>query len=249
MFERFSDRMTITTWDMRGCFGSEMPKNPAALSVTDLARDGVAVAEAIGWTQGPLVVGGWSLGVQVSLELRRLLGTRVAGLVLLNGAFEHVLSTALPIRKADRILEPLLMAMMSARHLLEPPLKRALLHPQAHLVLRTLGVTQTSDPFFATIMQEFARLDLGLLAELTRHANQHSARNLLPEIREPALIIAGSHDTMTPPKVARALHRQLPTSELHVIQKGTHYTLLEFPEEVGDRVETFLRGRVFGAAW
>jgi len=249
LFERFADHMTIATWDLRGCYGSEMPKDPGALSVRDQAKDGIAVADALGWTDRPLVVGGWSLGVQVSLEMRRLMGDRVAGLVLLNGAFEHVLKTALPVQQADRILEPLLMAMMASRSFIEPPLKWALGHPQAHLALRTLGVTCTSDPFFATVMREFQKLDFGHLAELTRHANRHTARDVLREIREPTLIVAGTHDTMTPAKVAQEMHRRVQASELLVVKKGTHYTLLEFPDQVWDRVEAFLKGRVFAGAW
>ena len=249
LFERFAGRMTIATWDLRGCYGTEMPKDSSALSVRDHAGDGVAVADALGWTDRPFVVGGWSLGVQISLETRRLLGERVAGLVLLNGAFEHVLKTALPVKHADRILEPVLMAMMAGRSLLEPPLKWALGHPHAHLALRTLGVTNTSDPFFATVMREFQKLDLGHLAELTRQANQHTARDLLREIRQPTLIVAGTHDTMTPAKVAQEMHRHVKASELMVVKKGTHYTLLEYPDMVWDRVEQFLAGRVFAGTW
>lgn len=249
LFERFADRMTIATWDLRGCYNSEMPKDPGALSVRDHARDGVAVADALGWTDRPIVVGGWSLGVQVSLEVRRLMKERVAGLVLLNGAFEHVLKTALPVRHADRILEPVLMGLMAGRAYLEPPLKWAMAHPNAHFALRTAGVTCTSDPFFATVMAEFQKLDFGHLAELTRQANRHTARDLLRDIREPTLIVAGTHDTMTPAKVGHEMHRHVQASELMIVKKGTHYTLLEFPDEVWDRVEAFLKGRVFAGAW
>jgi pimeloyl-ACP methyl ester carboxylesterase len=45
---------------------------------------------------------------------------------------------------------------------------------------------------------------------------------------------------MTPPVVAERMKRQIAGSELFVMPEGTHYMPLEFPDELGDRIASFL---------
>lgn len=80
-------RYRFITWDYRGLFESSSPERRRHLSIPDHAEDARAILDAEGVDRAVLC--GWSMGVQVSLELTTLHPERVAGLVLLNGTYGH----------------------------------------------------------------------------------------------------------------------------------------------------------------
>src|SRR5262245_125677 len=67
LVEAIADRFRVISWDYRGLFESDVPKNRAYLGVSHQAKDlrRILDAEAVEHA----VVCGWSMGVQVSLEL------------------------------------------------------------------------------------------------------------------------------------------------------------------------------------
>ena len=69
LFERFHDRMTIVTWDPRGCYGSARPDSLDRFRIEDHVEDGLAVMRAVGWDHKSFITGGWSMGVQIGLEI------------------------------------------------------------------------------------------------------------------------------------------------------------------------------------
>ncbi len=68
------------------------------------------------------------------------------------------------------------------------------------------------------------------------------ARAFLPHIHAPTLLIFGAKDSITPPRMGEYLHRHLPQSELHIIEKAAHAPFLtqagEFARLLADFVET-----------
>lgn len=62
-------------------------------------------------------------------------------------------------------------------------------------------------------------------------------------IRQPALIIGGDQDTMTPLKYSQYLHEQIAGSELVVIVGGAHMMTLQQPQAVADAVRLWLSAR------
>ena len=57
-----------------------------------------------------------------------------------------------------------------------------------------------------------------------------------------------SKDVAAPPAVAEELHQQIPRSRYVLIENGTHYTPLEYPEALNRALEEFFRG-VFAEEW
>lgn len=244
LLDGLSQHVTFLAWDMRGCHGSDKPLDSRRLTVEDHARDGLGLARSQGWADGEYVVGGWSLGVQIALEIRRQLAQPLQGLVLINGAFEHVLRSALPLPGGEALLQTVLRGAPAARRWLNPTVRGALALPQTLTVLHALGMVAETGPFLREVLTEFRELDFATLAELTRHAHLHSARGVLPHVTEPTLIVAGQRDTMTPQRLGRELHALVQGSELLVVPGGTHYTPVEYPELLLHRIATFLRDRV-----
>ena len=62
----------------------------------------------------------------------------------------------------------------------------------------------------------------------------------LSDITLPVQIIVGEADVMTPVKYAKYMDEQLPSSQLHVIEKGTHMVFSEQPEAVNKLIQTFI---------
>src|SRR5262249_22303460 len=89
--EAFWREDRFITWDFRGLFASASPKSRRRLSVVHHVEDVGAILDAERVERAAFV--GWSMGVQVSLDFAASFPERVAGLVLVNGTYGHVLST------------------------------------------------------------------------------------------------------------------------------------------------------------
>jgi 3-oxoadipate enol-lactonase len=62
----------------------------------------------------------------------------------------------------------------------------------------------------------------------------------LKEIRIPALVLVGEHDQGTPPEAARAIHENLPGSELKIIPSAAHLSNVEQAQIFNDALLGFL---------
>ena len=76
------------------------------------------------------------------------------------------------------------------------------------------------------------------------HAGRHTAREILPTIDVPTLVIAGERDNMTPRALSEEMQRTIPDAELLVVEGGSHTAPIERPQLVNERVALFLAERV-----
>jgi pimeloyl-ACP methyl ester carboxylesterase len=83
-----------------------------------------------------------------------------------------------------------------------------------------------------------------MFLRMLRSAGEHSAKDLLPAIDVPVLVLAGDRDSFTPPRYAEEMAAALPKGELLMALGGTHVVPIERRELVRDRVERFLLERV-----
>lgn len=231
----------VVTWDMRGFHKSGEPPDPEALDVPRHVEDLQAVAAAEGLDR--FVLGGWSMGVPISLELFAREPARVEALVLINGPFTAALQQALPIPipgvgdAAAAIVGRLgvfgpLANPLSVRLLGKPGLGR---------ILQRVGVIAREPEFFEKILADFRHVDWGRYARVIRHLHDYDGAPHLEKIRVPTLVTTGSRDPMTPVKTAKKLAKHIRGAELYVVEGGTHYTPAEFPEAVAERITEFLR--------
>jgi len=63
----------------------------------------------------------------------------------------------------------------------------------------------------------------------------------LKEIKLPTLIICGLEDRVTPVKYSEYLKNNIPNSRLEIIANAGHMVMLEKPEELNERLETFIK--------
>ncbi len=254
LFEYFQEHMTIVTWEPRGCYRSGQPADPSRITVEDHVLDGFAVADAVDWLgkaeNKKYVTGGWSMGIQIGLEMYRHQPENVAGLTLINGAYEHVLRTAFAfLPYPDRVLGAVLKALSRGAGVAAPLSRYLLGQPWAIEFLQNLGIVAENEAFFGEVLGDFKELDFGFYFPMILALNKHSAREILPLVDVPTLVTAGTMDKMTPLSVSEDLHRRIRDSELFVIPNGTHYTTIEYPEIVNLKLEQFFRNRVFPGSW
>lgn len=76
---------------------------------------------------------------------------------------------------------------------------------------------------------------------MAKSALRHNLREEVPKITQPACLIWGLNDNITPAFVGEEFHRLLPDSELHLIDKCGHAPMMEHPEEFNRLLENFLK--------
>jgi pimeloyl-ACP methyl ester carboxylesterase len=81
----------------------------------------------------------------------------------------------------------------------------------------------------------------GAAAALQGMALRQDQTSFLPQIKAATLILVGREDVITPVADSEFMHREIPGSQLHVIENAGHVVNLERPEEFNRALSHFLR--------
>ena len=85
------------------------------------------------------------------------------------------------------------------------------------------------------------RLKVIKIIALAKSAIRNNLGEELSQIKQPALLVWGNNDTITPPFVAREFNRLIPNSELYFIDKCGHAPMMEVPDEFNAILHKFLK--------
>jgi pimeloyl-ACP methyl ester carboxylesterase len=230
----------VVHFHYRGHGRTPSPKSSARVSIADCADDLDSVLQVAQLQQA--VVFGHSMGVQVALETYRRTPDRVRGLVLICGSYGNPLRTFRDRATLERLLPVFQMAVSKLPRMVRGLWRTALPTQLAYAVATSIEVNgellhQTD---FLPYLQHLARVDVALFLEMLGHASRHTAKEILPSIRVPTLIVAGDRDGFTPRTLSEYMHAQIPGSELLVVPGGSHTAPLEKPKWVNDRIVRFL---------
>lgn len=243
LLRRLEGRAQIVTWDLKGHGHSGPARDLSAVTVPDSVDDLRRVLDAAGVEKAVLFA--FSLGCQVILEAWRHMPERIAGLVPILGTYE---------RPFDHLFHPALGPQLYRVFRRLGPraggigLKAGWLHtrfPGSFFLSQRLGLigkrVQKEDmkQFFAHMRRIHGRT----WAHMGIAAQRHSAKDLLPDITAPTLVVAGGRDTFTPLHLSQHMVDAIQDAELLYLPEGTHTGLFEYPAEIGARAETFLRER------
>lgn len=243
----FQDRYRFISWDYRGLYRSGPPADPDALSIEDHTRDALTVLEAAGAERASIM--GWSMGVQVALELFGRHPERVANLVLINGVAGHPWNTVMNLGIMGHLLPPVIRGVAGIPRVAEAVTRRLVNMPETVQWAKRLGLAARTldESIFQRLAGSFAELDMKTYMRILERLGEHDASRYLEEIDVPTLIIAGDRDLFTPRSAAERMARRIPGAELLVVPGGTHYVAIEYPELVNLRIEKFYRERGWGA--
>jgi 2-hydroxy-6-oxonona-2,4-dienedioate hydrolase len=85
------------------------------------------------------------------------------------------------------------------------------------------------------------RLKALKIISLAKSAIRNNLGEELNQIKQPALLIWGNNDAITPPFVGREFQRLIPNSELHFVDKCGHAPMMEVPDEFNSILHKFLK--------
>ncbi|MGH9057078.1 MAG: alpha/beta fold hydrolase, partial [Acidimicrobiales bacterium] len=221
----------VVVYDERGHGASTT--GSALLDVTTLSDDLRAVLDAVDAREA--VVAGHSLGgmaVQCFADRHKdVLADRVAAIVLVSTASEHVIAGGAYLRLARRVVGSRLVERAVSNHAVGPFLVRGAFgrRPAMSHLLAT-AETFTATP--AAVRQAL----LGAMAGLDLTAG-------LPALTVPTVVVSGTRDTLTLPGRSRTIVSLAPAARLEVVPGGGHQLVFEAPE----RLAAILAGLVSGA--
>ncbi|MBK8012881.1 MAG: alpha/beta hydrolase [Deltaproteobacteria bacterium] len=236
------DAPTVRNARNRGAMGSGDGTRGAAMPVAAHAIDCLAVMDALAIECATYV--GWSMGVQVGFELLRLVPARISRLVALSGVAGRIFQGALPSAWVERVF-----GWMVGRSIplvpLVSPLARHLIGTRAFfLAAQRIGfVGKAASPeIFMRMLRCVAELDHTHYLRTLAGLGEHDAMDVLRTTQVPILFVGGRQDRLTPVALLESLARQAADARVHIVNDGTHFALIEAPEEVNSVLEAFLRG-------
>ena len=247
LLERFADRYRLITWDYRGLFDSGAPATRRKLSIAHHSDDALEILDAEGVDRASLV--GWSMGVQVGLDVAATHPDRVSSLVLINGTYGHALSTGFqPLFSLPWLPKRVhwgIERLHGRRRIREALAKSARIGAPFYQMLflltagpRAFELRPLLDRYMGDVLGPSFDNYLRLFQELDAHTVYH----VLPEITAPALVISGALDLLTPQRQSFEIARRLPNATHLPLARASHFSLLERPDAVLPAMERFYAG-------
>lgn len=228
--------------DYRGLFESGESAVDDKYDIATHAADLVAVCDHAGVSEFTLF--GWSMGVQVSLEIWRLARERVRGMILTSGVDGRLLEHVAPIPAAGPLVRGFVRGMREWGGTVSHLLGRTVRSEPVARVARALNLVGRNAE---TTMEHAALLfstEPRVYWRIVEYLDEHDASDLLDGIDAPVLVLHGDSDMLTPVHKGRELRLRIPDSEIWVFAGCTHAVILEYPERVARHVREFMHRRV-----
>jgi pimeloyl-ACP methyl ester carboxylesterase len=214
----------VTALDNRGVGRSSLPDG--AFTVRDMALDAAGVLDALDIAHAH--VAGFSMGGAIAQELALARPDLVASLILVNtwcrtNAYERQLFdtwawTARRAESDEQFVRSMLLWVYTRRAHLDGSIEGWVAQALAE------EHPQSTDAFVRTCEAIAA----------------HDTADRLPQVAQPALVIAGDEDLVFPPPVQRDLAARLPNATLALLAGEAHQPFQEAPEAFDRRVREFL---------
>ncbi|MBV9950788.1 MAG: alpha/beta hydrolase [Acidimicrobiia bacterium] len=239
--------------DTRGHGGSGLPRPPGRgarnltsedLSVKRMALDLGEVLDDAGIDDA--IVVGHSMGAQVAFELYRLCPERVSGLVLVAGACDSPLDAVYGRRVVNATL-PVSKAVMTLAPEIVQPIWPWLGSKRAgYLGARLFGAAgpKTTADGLHPYLLHLVESDPAVLVRALESMRRHSARDLLPRVQVPVLLLAAGKDAFTPRACSEELFERIPTAEITWFPEAGHTLPIEEPAAIVDAIEEWSQRRV-----
>ncbi len=233
-------------WHYRGHGRTPAPRDRRRLGVPDLADDLAAVLDATDTPRAALL--GHSMGVQVCLEGYRRHRERISALVLMCGSYGHPLRTFMGRATMEGLLPWVSFLVGRTPKLTSMVLRYALPTRLAYQMAARMEINGdlVAVDDFMPYLEHIGNLDPTLFLGMLAQAGRHSAREILPTVEIPTLVVAGGQDGFTPARLSEEMHDLIRGSELLMIDDGSHTAPIERPDLVCRTVHRFLDERLAG---
>ncbi len=239
LYEALVDYRTVC-WDYRGLYTSDAPADPRANTIAHQVDDLIEILDREGI--GEVVIAGWSMGVQVAIEAIRRHRARVRGVLAINGTYGHAFRTVMGSRLIGHTIPMLLRLIKAQAELVGRATKLVAGSESLITAMKRVGlVSETIDvDVFRAVAAGFQTVDWRIYSDLLTRLDEHDAEEVLATIDVPFAIVTADRDLMTPPATAEHMHRSIRGSRLVLIEGGSHYTPVEFPQVIVEELDRLL---------
>jgi pimeloyl-ACP methyl ester carboxylesterase len=231
-------RYWVVCWDHRGVFLSD-PPGSGGVGVAAHARDCLAIIDELGLVKPRYL--GWSMGVQVGIEVWRLRRGTFERLALASGVAGNPLRAAVPLPVLADAAPAVTRGLAPIAAAIRPVLARVVASPGFVAGARLLGLLRphADTQLFMTMTRGVASHDPSLYLRTLAELCAHEAEEVLPTIDVPVLFLAGRVDRMTPPRELERLAALCPAGRAHVVEGASHFLPIEQPAELERVLDAF----------
>lgn len=230
----------VIHWHFRGHGRSGPPRDPARVSIEDLAEDLKRICDRLE-VERPVIIA-HSMGVQVALEYYRQNPDGVAALVLMCGTFGRITTTFHGTDLLDQLLPGLVRGMRMFPGMARAVWGRVPAAMAFRLACagRELDGERIQEEDFQRYWEHASLMNPEVFLPMLQHAGRHDARGFLADVDVPTLVVAAEHDTFTPMSLAEEMAGAIPNAVLEVIEGASHAAPVEQPELLAEHIEDFL---------
>lgn len=246
--EKYKEDTPCILLDYRGHHNSSFPDNDKHMNFSSLAKDAVAVLDALK-IEGPVHVWGHSMGCNVSLELAVAYPELCQSLILCAGSAENPFGRMFGSDLLQKFISPILETFPNKKEYFFSLWQILLSNPEiTKFVVQFSGFNRNAvnsediDTYINAVSSVSPKSFFPLLLELQRGGTI----NILPQVKAPTLVISGAADMVTPPDIQERLAEHIPHAEYCSVPMGSHNVQLEFGDYISLKVQDFLnRKNVF----
>jgi 3-oxoadipate enol-lactonase len=220
------------TWYHRGIPPSSVPEG--GVDMADHVADALAVVDQAGWDR--YLVVGWSLGVNIALELAAR-DPRVAGVLALAGVPGGTFDAMLPLSSVPRDVATSLASFATAVLEASGQWLGALTHrlgqmPATAELLKATGAIGASADLghVRELARDFLSMDVTWYGRLAGALRGHPPMDL-SELDCPVVYVSAARDFVTDPVAVEAAAEQTPSGRAQRWD-ATHFLVLEYPDRV-----------------
>lgn len=224
------------TWYHRGIPPSHVPTG--GIEMADHVADALAVVDEAGWDR--YLVVGWSLGVNIALELaaedRRVAGVlAIAGLP--GGSYDAMLPLSVIPRDVAMQLVSFSTALLQAGgSWLTGITTRLGQSPATADLLQSMGAigSRARAEHVRELVRDFLSMDVHWYGRLASAMRRHEPMDL-ERITCPVVYVSAGQDFVTDPTAVEDAADRTPYGRVER-WNGTHFLVLEFPDRVRERL-------------
>jgi pimeloyl-ACP methyl ester carboxylesterase len=243
--KNLAGRFRVIVWDLPGLGQTEQPKDGSD-SLEQMATD---LHQVLSIAQGkPVVLVGHSIGGMTDLTFAKLypesLGSQVKGVVQIDTTYTNPVRTTSHSRLNMALQKPLAEPIL---HLMIPfsPIVRIvnwISYQEGILYLKNASSSFAGSETGGQV-DLVSRMQVqsspGVVARGTLAMFHWDGTTVLPQINVPVLILVGKQDTTTLPSASATMERSIPRAQMQIIDRSSHYALLEKNEVVNDAISQF----------
>lgn len=175
----------------------------------------------------------------IVVEVMKELG--LSSVIYVGHSFGGALGIYLSVNHPELISKLVIMAASIKR---EPKVKKEIAKLQKlpfYNILKSV-LKPIRGVYYKVLVRQSDLPDHPELEETYRQLLKEDLRPLLPNVKQPTLILWGDQDTSTPLEDGQLAHEKIPNSKMKVYENMTHGLPIKMPHEVAKDIRNFLKG-------